>query len=294
MRGVATFCAAQFDTLVRRAHPTTASLVSVSDELSRRLQVAVAAAREAGRLTLDYFGRDNFTVESKADASPVTVADRAAEELLRRRIAEAFPADGVLGEELGELHGTSGYRWIVDPIDGTQSFIRGVPLYGTLVGVEFEGRSRVGVIYAPALDQCVYAAEGQGAWQVRGDAAPVPARVSATARLADALFLTSNVAGFYQRGSGEVYRRLQSACRVSRTWGDCYGYLMVATGRADVMVDPQMHVWDAAALLPILQEAGGSYSDWRGEPTIYRAEGLATNGRLLAEVLAITAAEPGR
>jgi histidinol phosphatase-like enzyme (inositol monophosphatase family) len=256
-------------------------------DLAGRLEFAVAAAREAGRLTLDYFGRGNFEVESKADASPVTVADRGAEQLLRRRIAEAYADDAVLGEEFGESPGSSGFRWILDPIDGTQSFVRGVPLYGTLVGLEREGRSHAGVIYAPALDECVYAAVGQGAWYTRGAAAPVPARVSATPQLAGALFLTSNVAGFAQRNAMDLYVRLQSAARVSRTWGDCYGYLMVATGRADVMVDPQMNVWDAAALQPVLEEAGGTYTDWRGTPTIFGGEGLATNGHLLAETLAV-------
>src|SRR5436309_14340502 len=136
----------------------------VSDDLTSRLDLAVAAAREAGEITLRYFRRDNFRVERKADDSPVTVADREAEQHLRRRIAAAFPDDGILGEELGEQPGTSGYRWILDPIDGTKSFICGVPLYGQLIGIERERRSVVGVINIPALDECVYAAAGQGAW----------------------------------------------------------------------------------------------------------------------------------
>src|SRR5487761_451355 len=125
---------------------------------TERLELARAAAREAGAITLEYFRQNNYAVELKRDRSPVTVADRRAEEHLRRRIAAEFPADGILGEELGEQPGTSGYRWILDPIDGTKSFISGVPLYGTLIGVEFEGRSVVGVIRMPALDEMVSAA----------------------------------------------------------------------------------------------------------------------------------------
>src|SRR5205823_2819246 len=129
-------------------------------------------AREAGRLTLEYFQRDSLVVEWKPDASPVTIADREAEQLLRKRISAAFPDDAILGEELPQREGTSGYRWIVDPIDGTKSFIHGVPLYGTLVGLEFESQSVLGVIDIPALDECLHAARGQGAWHMRGNGSP--------------------------------------------------------------------------------------------------------------------------
>ena len=126
-----------------------------------------------------------------------------------------------------------------------------------------------------------------GAWYVRGDGAPVPARVSRTERLAESLFCTSEVASFGHRGAMSMYERLQAAARLSRTWGDCYGYMMVATGRAELMVDPIMNVWDAAAILPILQEAGGTFTDWQGRPTIHSGEGLATNGLVLEETLAM-------
>lgn len=261
---------------------------------TERLELARIAAREAGAITLEYFRQNNYAVELKRDRSPVTVADRRAEEHLRRRIAAEFPADGILGEELGEQPGTSGYRWILDPIDGTKSFISGVPLYGTLIGVEFQGRSVVGVIRMPALDEMVSAAVGRGAWGQRGDAPPVPARVSSVARLADGLFCTSEVSNFAQTGRPAAYERLDAACRLARTWGDCYGYLLVATGRAEVMVDPQMNVWDCAALQPILEEAGGTFTDWQGNGTIHAGEAIATNGRVLDEVLAITRQFPQR
>jgi histidinol phosphatase-like enzyme (inositol monophosphatase family) len=252
------------------------------------MHLGLTAAREAGRLTLDYFQRDDLAVERKADASPVTVADRGAEQLLRDRIAVVFPDDAILGEELGERPGTSGFRWILDPIDGTKSFIHGVPLYGTLVGLEHESQPADGIIHIPALDETAYAAIGQGAWYVRGSDGPRPARVSATTKLAESLFVTSEVISFHRRGAQQVYEHLQAECRLTRTWGDCYGYLLVATGRAEVMVDPIMNIWDAAALLPIIQEAGGTYTDWRGAATIHSGEGVATNGLVLDEVLRIT------
>lgn len=250
-----------------------------------RLEFALRIAREARDLILGHYRRDDLAVERKADDSPVTVADRGAEKLLRARIEAAFPDDAVLGEELGQCEGRSGYRWILDPIDGTKAFIHGVPLFGTLIGIEHEGASVVGVILIPPLDECVYAAKGLGAWYTRGNAEPRPARVSACASLAESLFLTSEVASFDKLGKRGAYDALQQSCRLTRTWGDCYGYLLVATGRAEVMVDPIMNVWDAAALQPILEEAGGTFTDWQGQPTIHSGNGIATNGRLLAEVL---------
>ncbi len=257
-------------------------------ELATRLNLAVAAAREAGQLTLRFFQREDLAVERKADNSPVTAADKQAEQLLRRRIQDAFPDDGILGEEFGEETGTSGFRWILDPIDGTKSFICGVPLYGTLIGVERSGASVVGVIYIPGLDECVYAASGGGAWYTQGSAAPRAAHVSQRDRLSDAVFLTSQLDSFYPRGAHQAYLELERAAYITRMWGDCYGYLLVATGRADVMVDPIMNVWDAAALQPVLQEAGGVYTDWSGRPTIHGGEGIGCNRLLLDQVLAIT------
>jgi histidinol phosphatase-like enzyme (inositol monophosphatase family) len=253
-----------------------------------RLQLACEAARDAGHLTLKYFRSDRYSVERKADDSPVTTADREAEQLLRERIESAFPDDAIVGEEFGQREGRSGYRWILDPIDGTTSFVSGVPLYGTLIGVEFGQRSIAGVIYIPALDECVYAAQGCGAWYVSQGQKPRAARVSSCDSLSDGLFVTSQVDLYEKRDAWQVFRELQRRAYITRTWGDCYGYLLVATGRAEVMVDPVMRVWDAAALQPILEEAGGSFTDWRGQRTIYHGEGIATNGRLLEEVLSIT------
>jgi histidinol phosphatase-like enzyme (inositol monophosphatase family) len=254
-------------------------------DLQPRLELAVEAAREVGRITLEYFRRDDLDVELKPDDTPVTIADRRAEEHLRQRIAAAFPSDGILGEELAERLGTSGFRWILDPIDGTKSFIHGVPLYATLVGLECDGQSVLGVINIPALDECVYAARGLGAWYLQAGQPPRRANVSRRKSLSAALFVTSEVLSFDKTGRRAAFDRLQGAARLTRTWGDGYGYLMVATGRADVMVDPVMAIWDAAPLPPILEEAGGTFTDWRGNPSFQSGDGVATNGLLLAEVI---------
>ncbi len=222
--------------------------IILDDEVARRLELAISAGKEAGRLTLRYFQQDNFEVERKTDASPVTIADRSAEQLLRERIATAFPHDGILGEEFGTTAGSSGFTWILDPIDGTKSFISGVPLYGTMVAVEHEGRALAGLVYLPGLDEGVYASAGQGTWHFHGNTEPRRCRVSQKTRLADGLFVTSQVDSFVKRGAAAAFEALQAAAYITRTWGDCYGYLLVATGRAELMVDPIMNVWDAAAV----------------------------------------------
>jgi histidinol-phosphatase len=258
-----------------------------SKDIARRLEFAVQAARQAGNITLEYFRTEDLVINLKQDDTPVTIADKRAEEHLRDTIAKTFPRDAILGEEFGQQQGSSGYRWILDPIDGTKSFIHGVPLYGTLIGLEYGDESILGVIRIPALDECLYAGKGQGAWYFVGHNPPKPARVSQRKPLAKALFVTSEVISFDQTGRRAVYDCLQSSTRLTRTWGDSYGYLMVATGRADLMVDPVMAIWDAAALLPILEEAGGTFTDWQGRRTILSGEGIATNGLILSEVLEI-------
>jgi histidinol phosphatase-like enzyme (inositol monophosphatase family) len=256
-------------------------------DLTSRLELAITAGRAAGQLTLTWF-QTEIDVERKADHSPVTIADKSAEQLLRQRIADAFPFDAILGEEFGETPGTSGFRWILDPIDGTKSFISGVPLYGTMVGVEHSGEALVGLVYIPGLDEGIYAERGGGAWHFRGSESPRRVSVSTKAALADSLFLTSQVDNFAERGGQAVYEQLQKAASITRTWGDCYGYLLIATGRAEVMVDPVMNLWDCAAVQPIVEEAGGTFTDWQGNRTIHAGEAIATNGAVLEEVLAIT------
>jgi histidinol-phosphatase len=265
-----------------------------ADPIQTRLEAAVRWTREAGDLTLTYFRRRDLAVEFKADSSPVTAADRAAEELLRKRIGKEFPDDSILGEEYGAAVGTSGYQWVLDPIDGTKSFVHGVPLYTTLVAVLAADQPKIGVIYAPAVGEMVFAAEGGGCWYVdtnAADAAPTPARVSTVRQLKEALFLTTEVKAYAtarKKDALSVYLDLQKAARLTRTWGDGFGYMMVATGRADVMVDPVMNLWDAAPLQTVIQEAGGHFTDWQGKPTVHSGESVATNGFVTEEVIALT------
>ncbi len=260
----------------------------MSDDVSARLTLALEIAGAAGALTLQFFQQDSLQVDRKGDNSPVTQADRQAELLMRERIAAAFPDDAIIGEEHGEVAGTSGYQWILDPIDGTKSFIAGVPLYSVLVGVLRDGVSLIGVILAPGLGECVYAAKGQGAWWTKGGAEPRPAKVSDRKSLADGVFITSQVDTFGERSAEDAYQRLERAAYITRTWGDGYGYLLIATGRAEAMVDPIMNIWDAAAIQPVLEEAGGTFTDWQGNPRIDGGEGVGTNGLVLDEVLQIT------
>lgn len=257
-----------------------------------KLQAAVTWAKEAGQLTLQYFQQTNYEVERKGDSSPVTIADRSAELLIRDRIGKYFPTDGIIGEEFGVAEGTSGWRWILDPIDGTKSFISGVPLYGTMIGLERDGRSYAGVVYIPGLDEGVYAAHGQGCYHFRGNGEPQQVHVSKRATLSTGCFVTSQVDTFRKRNAWDAFEKLQAAAYITRTWGDCYGYLLVATGRAETMVDPMLSIWDAAAVQPIIEEAGGTFTDWQGNPTIQAGEAIATNGLVRDEVLAITRAAP--
>jgi histidinol-phosphatase len=245
--------------------------------LRELLALAVEAARAGGRRTLAYFGAGP-AVEWKADGTPVTAADREAERAMREVIARVFPDHGVLGEEEGEVPGAPGVRWIIDPLDGTKTFVRGVPLFGTLVGVEVDGEAVVGVIHLPALDETIAAARGEGCtWNGR------PCRVSAVDRLDDALVVVTDERA--ARARSGAWARLAAATGMQRTWGDCYGYALVATGRAEVALDPVVSVWDCAALLPIVEEAGGRFTDWRGRRTIRGGEAVATNGVLHAAVL---------
>jgi histidinol phosphatase-like enzyme (inositol monophosphatase family) len=249
--------------------------------LKELLDFSVSAAREAGEITLKYFRREVET-RLKGKDNFVTQADVEAEEFLRRRIAERFPDDAVIGEEGGESAGTTGRRWIIDPIDGTYSFVHGVPFYGVLLGVEIDGEPSVGVINMPALGEIVYAAKGLGCFW-NGE----PARVSQTERLEDALLLSTDFGSCARYGFGAAADELQRGAAMRRTWGDCYGYVLVATGRADVMLDPAMNVWDCAALLPVVEEAGGTFTDWRGRRTIHSGNSVATNGHLFREVMQI-------
>lgn len=262
--------------------------------LQSRLDFALQVAREAQTLILGYYQNADLNVDLKQDSSPVTAADRGAEELIRKHLAEQFPEDGILGEEFGSVESKNGYRWILDPVDGTKPFVHGVPLFGTLIGLEHNGRVVLGVARFPALDEVVYAADGLGTWWQIGDAAPRRAHVSENADLSKAVFCFTEPQRFKKVGRPEVLEKLMTTCRMSRGWGDCYGHVMVATGRAEVMIDPELSAWDAAALVPIVREAGGFYMDWSGEEDIHSGNGFSVNAALKDEILTLLKSAPAR
>lgn len=211
------------------------------------------------------------------------MADRLAEEFIRGRIEKRYPGHAIVGEEYGarETEG-AGVRWLIDPIDGTKSFIRGVPLYGVLIGVEVDGIASVGAAYYPGTDELLVAAAGEGChWNGR------PARVSKVSDLSRAFISCTDIGMFERYGKWEAWKRLARRVYVRAGWTDAYGYLLVATGRLEVMLDPIMNPWDCGPFVPILQEAGGYFGDWRGNPTNYASEGLATNGCLRDEILSV-------
>lgn len=270
-------------------------MTSAPRELADRLDLAVALARRAGELVMGHFQRlTESQVERKRDGSHVTVADRDAESLIREGIGAKFPHDAIIGEELGASSSTAvaPYRWIIDPIDGTASFVHGVPLFGTLIGVEHAGEAVVGVIHMPALNETVHAARGGGAWWTRPGHHPVPARVPATNSIKHAMVLTTSLDYFRATGTTEAFLRLIDAAGSMRGWSDCYGYLLVATGRADAVVEPKVNLWDIAPMGVILPEAGGVHTDWDGKPTIHTSRSIAAATPELALQLVDVLGEP--
>jgi histidinol-phosphatase len=244
------------------------------------LDAAVELLRAAGERTLRWFRAVGLEVERKADGTPVTAADRDAERFLRERLAEAFPGDGVVGEEEAPTAGTTGRRWILDPIDGTKAFTCGVPLYSNLLALEDEHGIAVGVINLPALGEAVWAGRGLGCFSDRG-----PTRVSDQRTLAGAYVVSSSLTHW---PAGAV-ARLDAAGSVLRTWGDGYGYALVATGRAAAMVDPVIEPYDVGPMPVILAEAGGRFTDLAGGDGIEGGSGLGSNGHVHDELLRLLA-----
>jgi len=251
----------------------------MGSSLRGQIELAVEAAWQAGRITLRYF-QSGVPPEWKADESPVTVADREAEQKIRDMIEKTFPEDGIVGEEFGEKESRSGCRWLIDPIDGTQSFVQGMPLYGVLIAWESPDGVAVGAVYLPGLDEMVWAARGEGCWW-NGRRA----WVSDVREVKDACFCYTSWPSFAEQGKGDGWTRLVRNSRVVRGWGDCYGHILVATGRAEASFDPIMNPWDCGPLLPILQEAGGTFTDWQGRATIYGGDAFSTNGHVFAAVM---------
>jgi histidinol-phosphatase len=244
-----------------------------------RYDVAIEAARKAGDLANSFFATD-LQVIWKSDQSPVTLADQNAEKLLRETLLGRFPTDGFLGEEFGDTPGSSGYRWIIDPIDGTRSFVRGVPLWGTLVGLEYKGELLAGLAYVPPLKQMYRALRGDGAFK---DDRRI--HVSKVDRLEKAHLYYSSLTWFEKAGAAKEFLDLYHRTERQRGFGDFYGFVLVAEGAGDIMVEHGVHAWDVAALIPILEEAGGKMTAWDGTIDIERSDVLATNGLLHAEAM---------
>jgi histidinol-phosphatase len=252
------------------------------------LELALRLADAADAITLDRFRAADLQVTRKPDRTPVTDADTTAEDALRRLIATERPGDAVLGEERGGEVPESGRGWVLDPIDGTKNFSRGMPAWASLIALTVHGEPVVGVASAPALGKRWWAATGAGAWTSDAPGGP-PRRiaVSGVADLDAAYLSTTDLQTFGEQGTRERYLRLVDACWVSRAFGDFWQHCLVAEGVIDVAVDPEANAWDLAALAPILTEAGGMLTDLTGAPTFAGGDGISSNGRVHEAVLQI-------
>ena len=245
------------------------------------LNTAIAAARAAGEIALHYF-RTNLMVETKADHTPVTRADRECEAKIVEILSARFPEHGFLGEELGERSGKSDARWIIDPIDGTKNFIRGIPFFATLIALEEAGEVTAGVMYAPAINALLYARKGQGAF---ADGRQV--QVSGVADLSGAMLIHGGLKDLKVRPCWQSFLRLVDATGRQRGFGDALGHSVVICGQAEVALEPEIKPWDVAATKIIVTEAGGRYSDFAGSPSIYTGSAVISNGLVHEEVINI-------
>lgn len=250
-------------------------------DAARYLQAVAEVAKVAGNFAMSHY-KTGVDITIKGDGSPVTIADRGAEEVARAWVEARFPDDGIVGEEFGTLRPNAARRWIIDPIDGTKSFVRSVPLWGTLVAVAEHDHVIAGCAYFPPVEELVAAAIGEGCFWNGTRCA-----VSTVATLSEATVLSTDTRFPDRPIRFERWNVLANQANVARTWGDCYGYLMVATGRAEAMVDDIVSSWDAAALQPIIEEAGGVFTDWQGNATAFGGDAIATNAALAQQVRAI-------
>ncbi len=246
-----------------------------------RYELAQEAAAKAGQHALNYFHGD-FEVEWKADESPVTIADKEAEIMIRKIIGEKFPDDGFLGEELEDIPSTSGYRWILDPIDGTRSFVKGNPIWGTLVGLEYKGEQIAGVADAPALGISFRGLRGDGSYCNNK-----PIKVSDVDTLEKSHLFYSSLKWFMEKGNEGAFLELIHRTERQRGYGDFWGFMLVAQGSGELMFEYGCSPWDLCALAAIIAEAGGKLTDWEGNSTIYRRDVIASNGFVHDEALQI-------
>ncbi len=252
----------------------------MSNDLQARLDFAVGAAQTSSKITLEYFAQSNLDQSTKHDGTPVTIADRACETDLRKRITNAYPDDSILGEEFDRKIGTSEYEWVIDPIDGTISFVQGVPLFGTMLACMYKGFPILGVIVMPSLNETVYAANKLGCWHTIKGSTPTRAQVSGVEKLDESLINTTSMSYFLTPQHRQLYEQLDTHAKHTRGWSDCYGWVLLATGRVDAMVEPVLSLWDFAAAIPIITESGGCWTDFSGHQSLDAGEMVATNGHL--------------
>ncbi|MDJ0343229.1 histidinol-phosphatase [Streptomyces sp. H10-C2] len=252
------------------------------------LRLAHILADAADAITMERFKALDLKVETKPDMTPVSEADKAAEELIRSQLGRARPRDAVLGEEYGS-HGTGPRRWIVDPIDGTKNYVRGVPVWATLIALMVRGENGdegvVGVVSAPALGRRWWASKGGGAYTGRSLSAATRLHVSKINKLEDASFAYSSLSGWEEQGRLDGFLHLSRNCWRTRGYGDFWPYMMVAEGSVDICAEPELNLWDMAAPAVIVQEAGGRYTSLDGEPGPYSGNAAASNGLLHEELL---------
>ena len=239
--------------------------------------------RAAGSITLKYFNNETANIELKSNDSPVTQADRESETYIRERLEKYFPQDSIIGEEFGEKKGSNSRTWILDPLDGTKTFITGVPLYGTMIALEEDSEVIQGAVYMPALNELVIAGRGEGCFW-NGSRC----QVSKIDQIERSTFVTTDDYRLRKIIGAERHHEIFSGVKLFRTWGDCYGHLLVATGRAEAMFDPKMEIWDAAPMGVIMEEAGGQFADFNGNRSIRGGSLLSCNSALFEQLLGMT------
>ncbi|MCG7430265.1 histidinol-phosphatase [Dermacoccus nishinomiyaensis] len=249
------------------------------------LRLAHVLADSVEEITTSRFGAADLQVESKPDLTPVTEADREAERVIRENLKRARPRDAIKGEEFG-TSGDADRLWIIDPIDGTKNYVRGVPVWATLIALVDAGTPVVGLVAAPALHRRWWAAQGTGAWTGRSLTSATSISVSKVDTLADASLSYSSFNGWAERGKDMDLFRLSKECWRSRAYGDFFSHMLVAQGSVDIAPEPELEDYDMAALVPIVTEAGGRFTGLDGRPGCWSGNGVSTNGLLHDEVLA--------
>jgi myo-inositol-1(or 4)-monophosphatase len=255
------------------------------EELQHRLAFAAANIMPCAKLALHWFGKDTYKADHKADGTPVTIADQTIETELRNRIANDFPDDGILGEEFPDKDGNNHYQWVIDPIDGTISFVQGIPLFGTMLACLYDGVPVLGAIAMPCIDELVYAANGLGCFHKVCEDDPKPARVSSVNQLSDALVNTTALTYFNTPELRALYDQIDQASKYTRGLPDCYGFVLLATGRVDAVIEPSVSLWDIASVPPLIHEAGGISTDLAGKDTVHTKSIVAATPGVHAQLM---------